>query len=452
VRFQIHQSAINKRIISALGRSQGRKLFHHYNNGLLITCKNYKLDRTRKRLTLNGPQIINGCQTVRAICEAYEDLTPEDQKDFRKKTRVQTKIIKTTDPDLIGNLVITTNDQNPMKPRNLKSNTAEQRNIQRLFRDLPIKWFYERKEGEFKSLESASTRVRWFHRSDYAVGRRRYRVIDNQDLAKAWYAFIGYSDKALIGGINYFEEEPLGVYNKVFKSIPTAAFWGTFSDVTFIQEDQYFEPSLPSVHQILLAHCIREFIKARTISSSANRKEALLRGIQNRQLNGDRNTGKCTSDQREISEFLSNDIDYNLNNMMNNMKEIMIELFAFVLTKKYSTLEALTCQGILSFPNELEYNKSGFDGTLLPGSKQDGNSLIGPIFEFLKDCATQYYFTYEAEIKSTPRIKSYLSGRGTINKFRQKVVERNNSIIGYDAPWKKMDKTFIESLPELPSA
>jgi hypothetical protein len=71
VRFQIPNSPVNKRIVNALMKLKGRKLFHHYNNGLLITCKNYKKDITRKRITLKGPQIVNGCQTVRAICEAY---------------------------------------------------------------------------------------------------------------------------------------------------------------------------------------------------------------------------------------------------------------------------------------------------------------------------------------------------------------------------------------------
>ena len=222
VRFQIHNSPINRRIVSTLTKLKGRKNFHHYNNGLLITCKNYRRDDVRHRLKLIGPQIVNGCQTVRSICEAYENMTPEDQKHFRETVRLQVKIIKTTDPEFINELVISTNDQNPMNPRNLKSNSAEQRDIQLSFRT--AKWFYERKDGEFKSLLSASSQVRWFRRSDYAVGKR-YKVMDNQGLAKAWLAFIGRSERALRGGVNYFEDEPEGIYSLVFKSTPSPAFW-----------------------------------------------------------------------------------------------------------------------------------------------------------------------------------------------------------------------------------
>lgn len=185
VRFQIPNSAVNKRIVNTLMKAKGRKLFHHYNNGLLITCKNYKKDKTRKRITMKGPQIVNGCQTVRAICEAYEALPPEEQQQFRDKTRVQVKIIQTIDADFISELVISTNDQNPMNPRNLKSNTTEQREVQKIFRNLPAKWFLERKDGEFESLKKTSMKVRWFRKSDYEARPKRFRVIDNQKLAKA---------------------------------------------------------------------------------------------------------------------------------------------------------------------------------------------------------------------------------------------------------------------------
>ena len=139
VRYQLQNSPINKRIVGTLQAAHGRKRFHHYNNGLLITCKSYSIDKTRQRLTLSGPQIINGCQTVRAICEAYEALTPVEQQDFRDRTRVQVKIIRTTDLDFIGELVVSTNDQNPMKPRNLKSNFKRTERHSEEFQELATK-------------------------------------------------------------------------------------------------------------------------------------------------------------------------------------------------------------------------------------------------------------------------------------------------------------------------
>ncbi|MCJ7639673.1 MAG: AIPR family protein, partial [Euryarchaeota archaeon] len=291
VRFQLHNSPINKRIVGTLQKARGRKSFHHYNNGLLITCKSYKHDTMHQRITLSGPQIINGCQTVRAICEAYDALTPVEQQEFRNRTRVQVKIIKTTDLDFISELVVSTNDQNPMKPRNLKSNSSEQRNIQRSFKSLPRSWFYQRKDGEFQSLASSSGFAPGFRKSDYAAEYKKYRVIDNEDLARVWYAFIGHADRALRGGIDLFADGKDGVYNRVFRSVPTVAFWSAFREPTYSAEVQFFEPGLPTPHQYLLAFAVAKYIDASRVSFRENRDYAIIRGIKSGALKGDPDTG-----------------------------------------------------------------------------------------------------------------------------------------------------------------
>jgi hypothetical protein len=452
VRYQIHRSPINKRIVGTLRRARGRRYFHHYNNGLLITCKGYKKDLTRKRLTLTGPQIINGCQTVRAICEAYESLTPSEQRQFREETRVQVKVIKTTDPEFIAELVISTNDQNPMKPRNLKSNTSEQRSIQKSFRGLPHRWFYQRKDGEFKSLISTSSKVRWFRKSDYSAGHRRYRLLDNQDLAKAWYAFTGHSHRALRGGIDYFEDEPDGVYRRVFRSFPSPAFWSTFQAPTFTLDEGLFEAGIPSAYQFLLAAGVGEYVDSRRVSFRVNRQEAIRRGLNNGELKGDEDTVNRKNTRREIDEYLSSDVDYNLNIMINNMREVMIELMAFILVNKFGPVDAQTAQTLIhAFPGEECFINSGFYDLDDIQLTQTGQDLFGPSYEFLRDCIKQYYFEFQAEIAAAPRLKSYLAQRSTVNRMRDLLLRRNKAIREFDARWKLIGKTFFESLPELPS-
>jgi len=154
-------------------------------------------------VVVNEPQVVNGCQTVTCLWRAYKDLVPSDQQHLLDTVKVQAKVIQSMSQDLIDEVVITTNNQNPMKPRNLKSNTREQRDIQRSFRDLPSdKWFYVRKDGEFESVCQLGHQVQWFTRSHYevksAAGRPRYRVLDNEAVAKAWYSFIGFSGEAMI--------------------------------------------------------------------------------------------------------------------------------------------------------------------------------------------------------------------------------------------------------------
>lgn len=452
VRYQMFRSAINRRIVSTLQKSRGRKFFHHYNNGLLMTCRTYRHDAQRRRLIVTGPQIVNGCQTVRAICEAYDSLTPNDQSHFDEHAMLQVKLIKTTDPDFIGELVISTNDQNPMKPRNLKSNSSEQRDIQRSFRTLPKRWFYQRKDGEFESLCTGSSRaVRWFRKSDYSAGRRRFRLIDNEELAKAWYAFIGHSESALRGGVTYFDDEPHGVYRQVFESALSPAFWSAFSEISFTPDDDYFESGQPSVYQYLLSVAIARYVDSRRVSFRTNKADAIRRGIEKGRLRQDPDTGVCTSTSEKIDEYLTEDEEYFLNIMINNMREVLIELFSFVLCRKHVECDARNSQRLLTlFPHEAQYLESGFSQAHLLPINPESPSWMGAIYEFLYYCMKQYYFDYQAEIRSAPRLKSYLAQRNTVDRLRESLIRRNDSIRDYDVPWKTLGKTFIESLPEIP--
>jgi len=449
VRFQIPNSPINRRIVNALSRAKGRKQFHHYNNGLLITCRHYKIDETRGYLTLRGPQVINGCQTVRAICEAYDSLTPEHKGHLEANTYVQVKVIKTTDPAFIGELVISTNDQNAMNPRNLKSNRAEQREIQEMFRAMPKRWFYQRKDGEFKSLKEVGGAVRWFRKSDYAVGRKRDRLVDNQDLAKAWYAYTGHSHAALMGGLDYFGEKKQEVYERVFKSIPSPAFWSAFAKPVFLPDAALFAPGTPSPYQYLLSYGIARYVRTRQMSHKANRSEAICRAIRRGVLPGNADTGQCTASREQEDEFLAGDDEYFINKMLIQIREVFVELVAFVLVLKYGPCDAQTSQKLVTnFADERRYFESGFDAEEL-GESQTGETLFGPIYEFLRYCVSQYYYRFQAEIKAAPRLKSYFANRKTVNRLRDEVLNRNTTIAGYDAPWKKADQAFLQSMPDL---
>jgi hypothetical protein len=452
VRLQLHRSPVNRRIIASLSRAKDRKVFHHLNNGILITCRNYTIDETRRRIRVDGPQIINGCQTVCAIRDAYEDLSPYEQQHFREHTRVQVKIIKNTDPELIGRLVITTNDQNAMSPRNLKSNTAEQKDLQRQFRERPESWFYQRKDGEWQSLADSSTRVRWFRKSDYAVrgrsGRHRYRRIDNGDLTRYWYAWIGYSEEALRGGVRYFEQED--VYDRVFRSRPNEAFWREFgAKPHFSPTDDHFDPGIPSPHQYLLAVTAANYISAKRVGWRSNKEEALRRALEQGELEGDLDSGRITSTQREIDEYLERDTDYWLNIILNNMREVLIELMSFALAHRYGDLGAARSRTLLEMSDVKAFHSTAFAPEFLPKEAQDGESILGPSYAFLQHCVKQYYFENRAEIRSAPRLKSYLWRRSTVRRMRAKVIEEDRAIVDWTPPWKLAGKTFTGSLPNL---
>lgn len=446
VRLQITNSAVNGKIVATLQKEKSRKRFHHYNNGILITCNSYKFDERENIVRLSGAQIVNGCQTVRAICEAYESLEPFEQDNFRKNARVQVKIIKNTDPDFINELTITTNDQNPMSPRNLKSNSTEQKGIQNAFRNIrPAPWFYERKDGEFKSYLTASTTVQWFRKSDYATAKNRFRKLENKDMARIWYSFVGYSHQTEHGGIDFFQDED--TYAQIFKRTTNEKFWREFASNThFSASEEWFEIGTPPVHTYLLAFVIAEYIDAVTPSFRQNKEEAIERGVQQGSLKRD-NQGRLVSTDDEVNRFLSDDGEYRLNIMLANMKDITIELYALVLGARYGNIDAQLANKILTSGELSEYVTSACSPEKAPGLDQDGRAIVGPIYGFLRYCTQQYFYANQAEIQAAARMKAYLWQRKVVIKMRENVLKVANRIVEFDVNWKPRGKNFFESLP-----
>lgn len=391
---------------------------------------------------VTGPQIINGCQTVRALVEAYREMPPQDQKEFREQTRVQVKIIKTIESDYIGELVITTNDQNPMNPRNLKSNSSEQRDIQKQFRlQLQKKWFYIRKDGEFASLINTNQKTNWFKPHEYSYDKRKYRVIDNEKLAKYWYSFIGFSDETNKGGVAYFKEEENGPYNYIFKKRPTEKFWQEYQNPFFKADDACFEPGTPSIYQYLLAFGVGEYVEKRKISPSKNKQEAIERGLAAKTI-------KDKTDKKQIDIWLDQDQEYRINHLISNMKDVFLELYGFVFTLKYGRVDTEVSKKIINIGTFQEYLDAGCDHSLV-SMNQDGASILGPTYEALKFFIKQYYFENNSEIRVAPRIKMYLSSRNTINKMKVLIIKKNNEISDFMADWKLQGKSFLESLPKI---
>ncbi len=214
VRAEIEKSPTNQRIRNTLLSPAGRRHFHDYNNGLLLVCKriSYK-DLAGKKLNimLRQPQVINGCQTLLSLFRAYMDLSEKDKAHFRENVLVQLKVIENQQPDYVERIILSTNDQNPMSPRSLKSNTPEQRKLQTSFRTFFAPYFYERKDGQFDGLLNFGQKTPWFRPTEYQIksGKKKYRVLDNEVLAQEWLAFIGYSHRTLRGGFSLFDNDEL---------------------------------------------------------------------------------------------------------------------------------------------------------------------------------------------------------------------------------------------------
>ena len=93
---------VNNEIINTLQKCPEN--FVLYNNGITIVCS--KLERKGKKLKIETPQVVNGCQTCNLLFKAYKkgiDLS---------KVKVIVKTIETTDEIVTQGIVRGTNRQN----------------------------------------------------------------------------------------------------------------------------------------------------------------------------------------------------------------------------------------------------------------------------------------------------------------------------------------------------
>lgn len=135
LRYEIRNSVINGEIIRSLKFHKSRKQFHHYNNGLIIVAKSYSVHEKEGKVRLQEAQIVNGLQTVKSV---YNGVATKEVSlmDLENECVVQVKVITSADADFVSKVVQSTNNQNPMAARNLRSNNREQKVLRKAFAQL----------------------------------------------------------------------------------------------------------------------------------------------------------------------------------------------------------------------------------------------------------------------------------------------------------------------------
>jgi hypothetical protein len=162
VRYRLKRSPINKAIDKSVQEASEHKYFPAFHNGLTVLCKTLKA--TKKRITISGYAVVNGCQSLSSLYENSSKLTPD--------LRILTKFIK-VEPTSPLALKITdyTNSQNGTSARDRQSNNIIHSRLQTQVHDLySSEVFYRIARGERPDWDSA-------------------KVIDNEDIARVLLAF-----------------------------------------------------------------------------------------------------------------------------------------------------------------------------------------------------------------------------------------------------------------------
>jgi hypothetical protein len=453
LRYEIRNSSVNGNIVDSLQHSRTRKNFHHYNNGLIILCQQYTVRDDHVRIT--NAQVVNGLQTVKSI---YNAVTAKDVElsDLERDCRVQVKVIRNDKPDFIADVVQATNNQNPMAPRNLRSNSREQKLLRREFASLTPRWFFQVKQGEWDSLTQEGGRffkdVVGHPPSEFKPepNRKRGRVIDNQEAAKAWLAFIGFSDWAGDRTTHYFGKKE--VYEIAFRSSPTSDHWKHFAELTHFQDHRhkFLTMSQATGSQYLLSYLAWEFTRQFIPSPAIYREQGLMEGVRQGKIK--KEGGSFTSSIMEQDKYLADNHTYQTWRLMANMKEVLVEAIAFILVKKYGALNDNVSYHLLSDFDARHFLESGdikqTATTAALGNELPVEALFSRILAFLRFAAGQYWEAKQNQILSTSRVRTLLIRPDMIADFKEKLIAVNQRV-ALDEPWKPRGKTFIESLPIL---
>ena len=130
--------------------------------------------------------------------------------------KVLVRIIASDNDPFTQDIALYTNSQNPIAPRDLKSNTAEQKTYGTEFSEIPVPWFYERKKGSWNVLPEGE-------RSRFEIppreGRKEtHKRLPNELVGKATLSFS--LEEPVIARTKrdaVWLDSPKGYYGKVFK-------------------------------------------------------------------------------------------------------------------------------------------------------------------------------------------------------------------------------------------
>ena len=455
LRYEIRNSAINGEIVRSLKFHKSRARFHHYNNGLIIVAQSYKIDERDKRIRLIGAQIVNGLQTVKSIYNAV--ATKEVQlADLEADCLVQVKLITSAEADFVSKVVQATNNQNPMAARNLRSNTREQKILRKSFALLNPRWFYQLKEGEWKSLTSEGGRffeqVVGYRASDFRpeAGRQFGRVIDNQDAAKAWLAFIGFADQSGDRVTHYFADE--NVYDLAFNSRPSEQYWYEFSKSTDWDKKRHegLEQQQGSASQYLLAYFVWQFVNAFVPSPQKYRTQGLDEGVKAGKIT--KASGSYTTASKDQDAFLAENRTYQTWRLMANMKELLVEAVAQILARKYGPLDSAVCMDLLnSFEAKLFFSSGDVREVAQAASSAPelrSEQVYSRVLRMLQYVSQQFWEDKKQQLLSTSRLRTLLLKREIATEFKD-MVWQTDQRTGLDRPWKQEGLSFLDSLPSV---
>lgn len=139
VRYTLGNTAVNKSIRKALANKTDHASFILGHNGLIVLCSSAD-NSENGELTIKDYSVVNGAQSLTSFYN--------DKNKLSEDLRVLVRVVEVQDEVLARAITENSNNQNAIKPRDLRSNHALQVRLQKEMNDDLASYFFEIKRGE----------------------------------------------------------------------------------------------------------------------------------------------------------------------------------------------------------------------------------------------------------------------------------------------------------------
>lgn len=140
VRYTLGNTAVNKSIRRSIAEKASHPNFALFHNGIILLCAEAD-DSTAGELTVKNYSVVNGAQSLTSFYTDKSKLTDD--------LRVLVRVIEVQDEALSRTITENSNNQNAIKPRDLRSNHAIMLRLQNETKnEFGPKFFFEIKRGE----------------------------------------------------------------------------------------------------------------------------------------------------------------------------------------------------------------------------------------------------------------------------------------------------------------
>lgn len=454
VRSTLKKSNVNKAIKRSVSTPQGRKQFIHLNNGLVITCNSFSYSSDCSQVTIKGAQIINGCQTVTSIWDQYNDSNSTEKAAIERELKVIVKVISNNElskNNLLENIIVASNNQNPMTERNLHSNMGEQILLQKRMCDRNQLnkgqcYFYIRKDGELEAFSEGYRKNGMPRKCELTIpdstrrGINRLRHIDNEELGKIWYSWIGNSSPVNSGSAKLFSKSH---YPHIYTERPSESHWNLEKEPDYRFNAEDLEKALPSAFQLLLALACSKYIEAtiRLDNASKLRRETVQKLKDEHRL-------AASASPSEEAKALAEDENYLFLTWKNNMTYPLTEVAAFILLNKYGPLTPLRSKSLIELPDVAFWLEHGTDKNFIHSPKME-NGLLNSLMCYIDFVLINAFQLNKPTILLENRPKIYLGKHAFISYLKAELLRVNTAVINYPLPSKPLGLTFLDTLPEI---